>query len=399
MNKLLKNLEASSTLELNQLAKSMAAAGKSIVNLTAGEPDFNTPERIQAAAIKAMKEGKTKYTHTSGIVELRKAVQSWVKQQYNRDYTLDEILVSNGGKQAIFNLCYALLNPGDEVIIPSPSWVSYKSMVEMIGATAINVPSGIEMNFEPDLKAIESKITPKTKLLILNSPNNPSGAVFSKDFFHQLESLIEKHSHLYILTDDIYEKFVYDNEPFYSIGMSPKVSKEKLIIIGGVSKTYSMTGWRVGYAVAAKELISVMANVQSQTTSNVASISQWAALEALEGSNEQEISQFLELFQKRRDLAFQTISKIAGVKCIKPAGAFYIFPNIDAFLEKTTQSGRKIHTDADLAYYLLEAYGLACVPGSAFSSPGYIRFSFVISFEQWNDGMARFEKALKALKE
>jgi aspartate aminotransferase len=399
MNNLLKNLEPSSTLELNQLAKSMAAAGKSIVNLTAGEPDFNTPERIQLAAIKAMKEGKTKYTHTSGIPELRTAVKTWAKHQYNRDYSLDEILISNGGKQAIFNLCYALLNPGDEVIIPSPCWVSYKSMVEMIGAEAIIIPSGIENNFEPDLKIIESRITPKTKLLILNSPNNPSGAVFSKNFFHRLENLIEKHSHFYILTDDIYEKFVYDKQPFYSIGMSAKISKERLIIIGGVSKTYSMTGWRVGYALASKEIISVMGNVQSQTTSNVSSISQWAALEALQGSSDNEINQFLELFQKRRDLAFTTISKISGVKCLSPAGAFYIFPNIENYLGKTTQTGRKIHTDADLAYYLLEEYGLASVPGSAFGSPGYIRFSFVVTFEQWNDGISRFEKALKALKD
>jgi len=399
MNKLLKNLEGSSTLELNQLAKSMAAAGKSIVNLTAGEPDFNTPERIQAAAIQAMKDGKTKYTHTSGIVELRTAIQSWAKQTYNRQFALDEILVCNGGKQAIFNLCYALLNPGDEVIIPAPSWVSYKSMVEMVGATAVVVPSGIETHFEPDLKAIESKITPRTKLLMLNSPNNPSGAVFSKEFFHNLESLIEKHSQLYILTDDIYEKFVYDKQSFYSIAMSSKMPKEKLIIISGVSKTYSMTGWRVGYALGPKELISVMANVQSQTTSNVSSISQWAALEALKGSNDAEILEFQTLFQKRRDVAYESIAKISGIKCPKPAGAFYIFPNIEQFLGKTTQAGRKIHTDADLAYYLLEEYGLASVPGSAFGLNGHLRFSFVVSFEQWNDGMARFEKALKALKE
>lgn len=399
MNKLLKNVEASSTLELNQLAKSMASEGKSIVNLTAGEPDFNTPERIQRAAIQAMKEGKTKYTHTSGIVELRTAIQSWVKERYDRVYSLDEILVCNGGKQAIFNLCYALLNVGDEVVIPSPSWVSYKSMVEMVGGVAVIVPSGIEMNFEPDLKAIEAKITPKTKLLILNSPNNPSGAVFSKSFFHNLENLIQKHPQIYILTDDIYEKFVYDHQEFYSIGMSPRVSKEKLIIASGVSKTYSMTGWRVGYAIGPKDIISVMANVQSQTTSNVSSISQWGAYEALKGSNEQEIQDFQSLFQDRRDLAFETISKIKGVKCIRPAGAFYIFPNIENFLGKISPSGRKIHTDSDLAYYLLEEYGLACVPGSAFGLPGYIRFSFVVTFEQWKDGISRFEKGLINLKD
>jgi aspartate aminotransferase len=334
MNHLLKNLEASSTLELNQLAKSMAASGKSIINLTAGEPDFNTPERIQNAAFKAMKEGKTKYTHTSGIVELRAAVQSRIKKQYNRDYSIEEILVSNGGKQAIFNLCYALLNAGDEVLIPSPSWVSYKSMVEMIGANPIIIPSGIEQNFEPDLLAIESKITPKTKLLLINSPNNPSGAVFSTRFFHELENLLEKHPNLYVLTDDIYEKFVYDDRPFYSIGMSPKISKDKLIIVSGVSKTYSMTGWRVGYVAGPMSLITVMSNIQSQTTSNVSSISQWAALEALNGSTDAEIEDFLKLFQKRRDLAFETMSKIPGIKCLKPAGAFIYFQISNCFWER-----------------------------------------------------------------
>jgi aspartate aminotransferase len=399
MNNILQNIKPSSTLELNQLAKSLSAAGKSIVNLTAGEPDFNTPERIQKAATVAMQEGKTKYTHTSGIVELRSVVKDLVKKQYNRDYSLDEILICNGGKQAIFNICYSLLNPGDEVLLPTPCWVSYESMVEMVGATPILVPSGIEKNFEPDLESIESKITPKTKLMILNSPNNPSGAVFSKNFFNRLENLILKHPHVYILTDDIYDKFVYDNQPFYSIGMSSKVSKERLVIVGGVSKTYSMTGWRVGYAIGPKDLINIAANVQSQTTSSVCSISQWGALEALKGSTDAEIAEFLSLFQKRRDVAFESISKIPGVKCHKPLGAFYILPNIESFLGKTTRSGKKINSDSDLAYYLLDEVGLATVPGSAFGLPGYIRFSFVVPFEQWNEGVKRFETGLLSLKD
>ena len=399
MNQILQNLKPSSTLELNQLAKSMAASGKSIVNLTAGEPDFNTPERIQKAAQVAMKEGKTKYTHTSGIVELRTVVRDLVKKQYNRDYALDEILVCNGGKQAIFNICYSLLNPGDQVILPSPCWVSYESMVEMVGATPILIPSGIEKNFEPDLAAIESRITPKTKLIIINSPNNPSGAVFSQAFFHRLEELIRKHPQLYVLTDDIYDKFVYDDQKFYSIAMSPNIPKERLIIVAGVSKSYSMTGWRVGYAIGPKELINIAANVQSQTTSSVSSISQWAALEALKGSTDEEIKEFLTLFQKRRDIAYDSISKIKNVKCLKPAGAFYILPNIESFLGKTTGNGKKIHTDSDLAYYLLEEVGLATVPGSSFGLPGYLRFSFVVPFDIWSEGMKRFETGLLSLKE
>ncbi len=209
MNKLLHNLEPSSTLELNQLAKKMASEGKSVINLTAGEPDFNTPDRIIAAAERAMHAGKTKYTPVSGIPELRSEIVTHIKQLYQREYSMDEILVSNGGKQAIFNLCYTLLNPGDEVLIPSPSWVSYKSMIEMVGAHPVIIPSGIEKKFEPDLTAIESQISPKTKLLILNSPNNPSGAVFSKKFFQELESMLLRHSNLFVLTDDIYASFLF----------------------------------------------------------------------------------------------------------------------------------------------------------------------------------------------
>lgn len=398
MNKLLNNLEPSSTLQLNQLAKSMVAQGKSVINFTAGEPDFNTPDRIIEAAYKAMKEGKTKYTHTSGIPELRTAIAQYTNQTYNRDYTIDEIVVTNGGKQAIFNLCFTLLNPGDEVIIPAPYWVSYESIVEMIGAHPVIVSSGIEKNFEPDLAAIEAKVSPKTKLLIINSPNNPSGAVFSKKFFHELEGFLTRHTHVTVVTDDIYEKFVYDNEPFYSIAMSPKIAKDRLIIVGGVSKTYSMTGWRIGYAIGPKKIISVMSNVQSQTTSNASSISQWAALEALQGSTDTEIGSFLKLFQERRDLAFVSISKIPDVECVKPNGAFYIFPRFDKYLNKTTPAGKKIVTDDDLSYYLLQDYGVASVPGGAFGMPGYLRLSFVVSTETWNEGIRRLEAGLKSLR-
>ena len=397
MNKLLNNLEPSSTLQLNQLAKSMVAGGKSVINLTAGEPDFNTPERILIAAQKAMKEGKTKYTHAAGIPELRTCISRYIKKMYNRDYTADEVIVSNGGKHSIFNFFLTLLNPGDEVIIPAPYWVSYKSMVEMVGGVAVTVPSGIEKNFEPDLMAIESKISPKTKLLIINSPNNPSGAVFSKKFFDDLENLLQRHSHVFVMTDDIYEKFVYDKIPFYSIGMSPKISKERLIIVGGVSKTYSMTGWRIGYAVGPKNIISVMSNVQSQTTSNPSSISQWAALEAMEGTTDMELSNFLELFQKRRDLAFESLSKLEGVRCVKPKGAFYIFPKLDQFMGKKTVDGKTIESDDDLSYYLLEQKGIASVPGSAFGLPGHIRLSFVVSFDTWSEGVKRLEKGLSEL--
>lgn len=396
MNKLLHNLEPSSTLELNQLAKKMASEGKSVINLTAGEPDFNTPDRIIAAAERAMHAGKTKYTPVSGIPELRSEIVTHIKQLYQREYSIDEILVSNGGKQAIFNLCYTLLNPGDEVLIPSPSWVSYKSMIEMVGAHPVIIPSGIEKKFEPDLAAIESQISPKTKLLILNSPNNPSGAVFSKKFFQELESMLLRHSNLFVLTDDIYEKFVY-GDAFYSIAMSPKISKERLIIIGGVSKTYSMTGWRVGYAAGPKNIITTMSNVQSQTTSNVCSISQWAALEAFQGASDQETRTFLDLFEKRRNLAYETFSKIKDLSCLKPEGAFYIFPCVEKFLGKKTSAGKKIETDADLSYYLLQEKGLASVPGSAFGLSGYIRFSFVVSFENWNEGAKRLEAGLMDL--
>jgi aspartate aminotransferase len=399
MNRLLKDLKQSSTLELNQLAKDMAQQGKSVVNLTAGEPDFNTPERILIAAQKAMKEGKTKYTHTSGIAELRNVIRNKITQQYGKNYSADEVLVCNGGKQAIFNFCYALLNPGDEVIIPTPSWVSYQSMVEMVGAMPVTVHSPMTEGFEPNIEAIEQKISPRTKLIMLNSPNNPSGAVFSKSFFESFEKLLERHPQIWVMTDDIYEKFLYDGVPFYSIGMSPKVSKERLMIVSGASKTYSMTGWRVGFAVGPKEIITVMANIQSQTTSNVCSISQWAALEAFQGGSDAEYAQFLELFQNRRNLAYETISLIPGIQCMKPQGAFYIMPNVQEFLGKKSPSGKVIHTDDDLAYDLLERKGVATVPGSSFGAPGYIRFSFVVPSEIWNEGVKRFREGLMELKD
>lgn len=398
MNRFLRNLEPSATLELNQMAKNLAQQGKSIVNLTAGEPDFNTPDRIIFAANDAAKEGKTKYTQVSGIVELRAIIIQNLKTDYHREYNLNEVVVTNGGKQAIFNICFTLLNPDDEVIIPSPSWVSYKEMVEMIGARAVILPSGIEKKFEPDLAAIEAKINSKTKLLILNSPNNPSGAVFSKKFFAKLEEMLLRHPDLFVLTDDIYDKFVYDSESFYSIGMSQKIAKDRLFIVGGVSKTYSMTGWRVGYAAGPAKIMSVISNVQSQTTSNVCSVAQWAALEAYQGSTRAEFEHFLSLFEKRKNLAFESISNIQNVECVKPQGAFYIFPKIDFFLNRKTNSGKLLKTDTDLSYYLLDEKGLATVPGSAFGLSGYIRFSFVVSFEYWNEGIRRFAEGLKELR-
>lgn len=397
MNSHLKNLKPSSTLELNQLAKSLASQGKSIVNLTAGEPDFNTPDRIIAAAEKAMRQGKTKYTAAAGIAELRSFLVDMIQKKYGRSYSAKDIVVTNGGKQAIFNICFTLLNPGDEVILPTPCWVSYESMVEMVGATPVTVPSGIEKHFEPDIAAIEKAITPKSKLLIINSPNNPSGAVFSEQFFEQLDQLLSRHPQLFVLTDDIYEVFAYE-QPFYSIGMSKKLPSDRLFIVSGVSKTFSMTGWRLGYVAGPSEIMKVVADVQSQTTSNVNTITQWAALEAYQGEHQTELTLISDLFQKRRNLAFEGISRIPGIECIRPQGAFYIFPKVTAFLGKVAKSGTKINTDVDLSTYLIQERGVATVPGSAFALPGYIRLSYVLPEEPLVEGVRRIADGLRELK-
>ncbi|MCB1197827.1 MAG: pyridoxal phosphate-dependent aminotransferase [Deltaproteobacteria bacterium] len=391
INRKLLKLSPSQTLVLNQKAKAIAATGKKVFNFTAGEPDGDTPASIQQAGIEAITSGKTRYTDSAGILELRQEIVAKAQRVYGRTYDVDEVIVSNGGKQAIYNTFYTLLNPEDEVIILTPAWVSYKGMVEMLGAQVVEVSASIEQGFVPSVEAIAAAITENTKLIVLNSPCNPSGAVYSKAFMDELAELLVAHPDIFVLSDDIYEHFVFEGR-FQAISQHPKISKERLIIINGVSKSHAMTGWRIGYALANQELVSVMKKIQSQVTSNPCSISQYAALQAIQEEERQE-NPFRNSFEKRRNLIFGLLSDIPEINVILPQGAFYIFPEVERVLGVSSVAG-KIETDIDLCAYLLEEVGVAVVPGSAFGLPGHIRMSYGLSEAAIIEGVALLKEAL-----
>ncbi|MEZ4820720.1 MAG: pyridoxal phosphate-dependent aminotransferase [Bdellovibrionota bacterium] len=391
INRKLLKLSPSQTLVLNQKAKAIAAMGKKVFNFTAGEPDGDTPASIQQAGIEAITSGKTRYTDSAGILELRQEIVAKAQRVYGRTYDVDEVIVSNGGKQAIYNTFYTLLNPEDEVIILTPAWVSYKGMVEMLGAQVVEVSASIEQGFVPSVEAIAAAITENTKLIVLNSPCNPSGAVYSKAFMEELAELLVAHPDIFVLSDDIYEHFVFEGR-FQAISQHPKISKERLIIINGVSKSHAMTGWRIGYALANQELVSVMKKIQSQVTSNPCSISQYAALQAIQEEARQE-NPFRNSFEKRRNLIFGLLSDIPEINVILPQGAFYIFPEVERVLGVSSVAG-KIETDIDLCAYLLEEVGVAVVPGSAFGLPGHIRMSYGLSEAAIIEGVALLKEAL-----
>ncbi|MCB0272998.1 MAG: pyridoxal phosphate-dependent aminotransferase [Bdellovibrionales bacterium] len=391
LNRSLSRLVSSQTLALNQKAKALAASGRKIYNFTAGEPDGNTPDHVQSAAIHAIQSGKNRYTDTAGIIELREAICRKAKNIYHRTYSTDEVIVSSGGKQAIFNALYTLLNPEDEVVILTPAWVSYPSLVQMLGANVVEVSSTIEQGFVPDVSAIASAITDKTKLLILNSPCNPSGAVYTQAFVNELVDLLEKHPNVFVISDDIYEYYVFEGE-FVTLSKHPKFPKERLIIINGVSKSHAMTGWRIGYALADQRIVSPMKKIQSQVTSNPCSISQYAALEAIKTEDEKP-NPFKESFKQRRDIAFTELSECADLRVILPQGAFYIFPNVEKVISKSN-----LQTDVELCDFLLDTCGVATVPGSAFGLPGHLRLSYGLPIEELRKGISLMKEGLSKLE-
>jgi len=397
LNPAVEQLKPSPTLALNQKAKALIASGKSVVNLTTGEPDFVTPKRICEAAKKAMEQGHTKYTPTSGIPELKRAILEYIFKEYGRTYSLQSVIVTSGAKQALFNLCFSLLNPGDEVIVFSPYWVSYTDMVELMQAKAIILSTQEENRFIPEFTQLENAINNKTRFLFLNSPSNPTGAVYPKDSLRKIADLIKKWPNVLVVTDDIYGKLVFDGFSFTSIAMFQDFPFNQLVIINGMSKSYSMTGWRIGYALGPEPLISAMDAVQSQSISCATSIAQWAALEAITG-DQSDVIEMRDTFEKRRDFLYNKIGSIPDLTCFKPQGAFYIFPNVNSFLGKNTPRKQRIETDSELASYLLEEYGLASVPGCAFGSPGYLRLSFATSMNELEEGVERLKKGLSALQ-
>ncbi len=386
----LKRIKPSPTIAVTQKAKELKAAGKDVIGLGAGEPDFDTPDNIKKAAIDAIKAGDTKYTAVDGTKDLKEAIVKKFKRENNLNYTTDQITVGAGGKHVIYNLMMATLNKGDEVIIPAPYWVSYPDIVLLAGANPIVIECSEEQGFKLSAKDLEAKITNNTKWLILNSPSNPTGACYTELEIKNLSQVLKRNPHVNILSDDIYEHVTYDNFKFFTIAQIPEI-KNKVVTMNGVSKSYAMTGWRIGYAAGDKEIIKAIAKIQSQSTTNPSSISQAAAVEALNGKQDF-IPIRAKAFQERRDFVVNSLNAIDGISCLRPDGAFYVFPNCKKLIGKKDKEGKKIQNDTDFVQSLLENFGIAVVQGSAFGLEGFFRISYATSMEN-------LEKAMNKIKE
>ena len=386
----LKRIKPSPTIAVTQKAKELKAAGKDVIGLGAGEPDFDTPDNIKKAAIDAIKAGDTKYTAVDGTKDLKEAIVKKFKRENNLNYTTDQVTVGAGGKHVIYNLMMATLNKGDEVIIPAPYWVSYPDIVLLAGANPIVIECSEDQGFKLSAKDLEAKITNNTKWLILNSPSNPTGACYTELEIKNLSQVLKRNPHVNILSDDIYEHVTYDNFKFFTIAQIPEI-KNKVVTMNGVSKSYAMTGWRIGYAAGDKEIIKAIAKIQSQSTTNPSSISQAAAVEALNGKQDF-IPIRAKAFQERRDFVVNSLNAIDGISCLRPNGAFYVFPNCKKLIGKKDKEGKKIQNDTDFVQSLLENFGIAVVQGSAFGLEGFFRISYATSMEN-------LEKAMNKIKE
>jgi aspartate aminotransferase len=382
LSKNLENIPPSATVTMTQLARELKNQGKDVVSLSAGEPDFDTPDHIKEAAIDAINRGETKYTAVDGIDELKEAIIKKFKNDNNLNFLKENISVAPGGKTIIYNAMMATLNPGDEVIIAAPYWVSYPDIVKLASGTPIIIKAKEENNFKISADDLEKNITKKTKWIIINSPSNPTGEVYSKAELTSLAKIIEKHPDLYILSDDIYEYLLYrGSEKFSTIAeIDPEVAK-RTITMNGVSKAYSMTGWRIGYCAGPKNIIDAMRKLQSQSTSNPSSISQWAAVEALNGKKEF-LKDWLLSFEERRDMVVGMINSANGLKCLKPKGAFYVYPSCNGIIGKKTPDGRIIKNDKDFAMSLLESKSISVVHGEAFGLSPYFRISYATSMKK-----------------
>ena len=386
----LKRIKPSPTLAVTQKAREMRDAGKDVIGLGAGEPDFDTPDNIKEAAIDAIRRGETKYTAVDGTPKLKKAIQSKFSRENNLSYELSQISVGTGGKQIIYNAFMATLNPGDEVIIPAPYWVSYPDMVLLAGGKPKIVQCSEKNEFKIKPKELKKAISKKTKWLIINSPSNPTGSCYTEKELKELSEILIKNKKIYILSDDIYEHITYDGFKFFTIAQIDAL-KDRTLTMNGVSKSYSMTGWRIGYGAGPKEIIKAMAKIQSQSTTNPSSISQAAAVEALNGTQEF-IKIRTESFKERRDFVVKSLNKIKGLTCFKPNGAFYVFPNCKSCLNKKDIKNNKIKTDKDFVESLLENAGIAVVQGSAFGLPGFFRISYATSMENLQKALAKIKE-------
>jgi len=377
------SIQPSPTLAVTQKANELKQQGHDVIGLGVGEPDFDTPEFIKQAAIQAIHDGKTKYTAVDGIAELKQAVIDKFKRDNKLDYQADEIIVSAGGKHSIFNLLSAWLNPGDEVIIPAPYWVSYPDMTKLVGAKPVIVQAGIEQRFKITPQQLRAAITDKTRLMFINSPSNPSGTAYSADELRALAEVLRDYPNVLIATDDMYEKILWSQEPFANLPMVAPDLKERTVILSGVSKAYAMTGWRIGYAAGPKKIVAAMKKIQSQSTSNPASISQHAAVAALSG-DQSCIDTMVNEFRHRHDYLIDALNEIDGINCVAGDGTFYVFAHIEELMQKVGAA-----TDVELCEKLLTDAKVALVPGSAFGTDGYCRLSFATSLDVLREAVKR----------
>jgi aspartate aminotransferase len=393
----LARVKPSATLAADQKARDLRAQGRDVIGLAAGEPDFDTPENIKEAGIKAIRDGKTKYTNVDGIPELKEAICAKFQRENGLSYKPSQVNVSPGGKPVIYNALVATLSPGDEVLIPAPYWVSYPDMALLAGGEPRFIPTSAEGGFKVRAADLEAAITPKTRWLILNSPSNPSGAAYTKDELRAVADVLLRHPHVWILTDDMYEHLVFDDFEFWTIAQVEPALYERTLTMNGVSKAYAMTGWRIGYAAGPEALINLMRKVESQTTSNPCSVSQWAAVEALNGT-QAFIKPNQKLFQQRRDLVVSMLNQASGIRCPTPEGAFYVYPSCEGLIGKTAPSGKTITSDADFANELLEAEGVAVVHGAAFGLSPFFRISYATASSVLEEACTRIQRFCAAVK-
>ena len=389
-----KSINPSQTLAITAQALKMKREGKKVISFAAGEPDFDTPKNIKEEAISAIKQGFTHYTDNSGIIELKEAVIGKLKKDNKVEYKPAEIIISNGAKQCLFNAILTVCNPEDEVLLPTPCWVSYTEQIKFAQAAPIFINTYQEDAFKLSAAQVEEKISSKTKLLILNSPNNPTGAVYEMEELKKIAQLLVKYD-IYCIGDEIYEKLIYDEAEHFTIASLSNEVKAKTIIINGVSKSYAMTGWRIGYAAGPEDIISGMGKIQGHSTSNPNSIAQKASVEALNGRQDT-IEEMRREFEERRKYMVEKLNQIKGVSCLKPSGAFYAFPNVSKILEKGVKyNGKRIINSFDLADFILKEAEVALIPGSDFEAEGYLRLSYATSMEDIKEGLDRIENILK----
>ena len=392
----LNRIKPSATMVITAKAAQLKREGKKVIGLSAGEPDFDTPDHVKVAAIDAIHKGYTKYTNVEGIPELRQAIIDKFKKDNGLSYSINDVIVGTGGKQILFNALVGSINKDDEVIIPAPYWVSYPDMTLLAGGKPVIVSCSQETDFKLTAKELEQVITEKSKWLILNSPSNPTGSCYSRKELEEIADVVRKHKNLYVMTDDIYEYIVYDNFEFFTFAQVAPDLKDRVLTVNGVSKSHCMTGWRIGYAVGPEILIKAMIKIQGQSTSNASSISQYAALAGISGSNDF-LKPCLKAFDERRRFVVSKLNNIQGISCLLPKGAFYAYPNVSGLVGKKTNEGIILKNDKDFVEWLLETAEVAAVPGVAFGLEPFFRISYATSLDLLKEAMNRIEKAVLSL--